>query len=218
MEHIFNSYNDTMHRIGGALPVLCVPCDKRQHGGVVSGVVPGERIAAGTPLEYDMETRSAKFLRSWKVKSVTADTTTSVVVLYKTATSPELRPDMYIMKTPATLSGTGKADLAGAVTLDTNGDYVITVTNANIDALSAGDFVSQSAATAQGTGKALYCAPNTLSFQDTVGGNANTLVDLPRGHVYMYANTIPAMPAIVKEAVSNGAGGAWIAWELFHQD
>lgn len=213
-EHIHNSYSNGRQKFGGTIPVLCQACLKRQHGAsVVNALVHGERVAAGTPMEFDLASRTAKFLKAWKIKATQVSGDNTVVTLHKTATSPVLHASTVVMVMPSTLTGTGKAVAAGVVTAGEN-EYSITVATSSIDALTVGGFLVE--AKEAGSGKAPYCKPNNISTEDTVKGTEATFVDVPRGHVYMYANTIPAMPEVVKNALFNN--DIQVSWEMFNED
>lgn len=213
-EHIWNSYSQKTGKFGGVIPVLCAPVLKRQHGASVANTLAlGERVAAGTPFEFNLATRTAKFLKAWKIKSATAGDTTTEVILYKTATTPVLHSSTVVMVMPSTLTGTGKAAAVGAVEEGEN-VYKVTLTTASFDTLAKDGFLVEAAEA--GTGKAPYCVPNNISTEDTVKGSENTLVDVPRGHIYMYQNTIPAMPDVVKKALNNG--DIQVAWEMYNED
>lgn len=213
-DHKWNSYSKQTGKFGGTIPVLCQPVLKRQHGAtVVNDLVAGERIAAGSPFEFDLASRTAKFLKLWKIKATEVSGDNTIVTLYRTATSPVLHKNTVLMVMPATLAGTGKAALAGAIEEGEN-VYTVTLPTASFDTLAVGGFLAE--AKEAGNGKALYSIPNHISHEDVVKGTENTLVDLARGHVYMYENTIPAMPEIVKAAMFNN--DIQVCWELYNED
>lgn len=213
-EHIWNSYSQKSGKFGGVIPVLCAPVLKRQHGAtVVNTLIVGERIAAGTPFQFDLASRTAKFLKAWKIKSVEVSGDNTNVTLYRTATTPVLHSNAVVMVMPSSLTGTGKAASVGAVTEGEN-IYTVSLATASFDALKADGFLVE--AVEAGSGKKPYCVPNNISTEDTVKGSENTLVDVPRGHVYMYQNTIPAMPEVVKAALNNN--DIQVAWELYNED
>lgn len=213
--HIWNSYNKNITKFGGVIPVLAQPgVLKRQHGAtVMNSMMIGERIAAGTPFEFNLAARTAKFLKVWKIKATEVSGSNTIVTLYRTATSPVLNANTVLMVMPSTLAGTGKAALAGAIEEGEN-VYRVTLATSSFDTLAVGGFLAEAAAA--GSGKGLYCKPNNISTEDTVKGSENTLVDVPRGHIYMYENTIPAMPEVVKSALFNN--DIQVAWELYNED
>ena len=52
--------------------------------------------------------------------------------------------------------------------------------------------------------------PTELSIEDTIGGDI-TFVGIAQGNKYLYENTIPAMPDIVKANIKN------VEWEVFNE-
>lgn len=214
-EHIWNSYTKRSGKFGGVIPVLAQPgVLKRQHGAtVMNSMNVGERIAAGTPFEFNLAARTAKFLKVWKIKATEVSGNNTIVTLHRTATSPVLNGNTVLMVMPSSLTGTGKAAMATSVAEGEN-VYTVTLLTASFDALSVGGFLAEAAEA--GSGKTLYCKPNNISTEDTVKGSENTLVDVPRGHIYMYENTIPAMPEVVKAALFNN--DIQVAWELYNED
>ena len=214
---IWNSFTTTTQSVGGTLPLLAAPCSKRMHGAVVSNdLAIGERIAGGTPMYFNIADRTVKFLKAWKVKTVTANAVagTTDIVLVKNHISPVLKAGMVIMAMPSAIAGTGKAVVCGTVT-EAEYTYTITVTTADFDKVEAGDYIVESSSAIAGSGKAIYCQPNSISIEDTVGGDV-TLVDIPRGVLYMYKNTIPDCPDAVITNIQNG-GDIHIVWEMFNE-
>lgn len=213
-EHIWNSYSKSSAKMGGTIPVLCQPVLKRQHGALVANnLVAGERVAAGTPMEFDLASRTAKLLKAWKIKAVEVSGENTIVTLYRTATTPVLRNGMVVMVMPSSLEGKGKAAAVNAVAEGEN-VYTVTLATASFDTLAVGGFLVE--AKEAGSGKAPYCKPNNIATEDVVGGTENTLVDVPRGHIYMYQNTIPAMPEVVKAAMFNS--DIQISWEMYNEE
>lgn len=213
-QHKWNSYSKQSGKFGGTIPVLCQPCLKRQHGAtVVNDLMVGERVAAGTPMQFDLASRTAKLLKAWKIKSTEVSGNNTIVTLYRTATSPALNKGTVLMVMPSSLTGTGKAALATDIVEGEN-VYTVTLLTASFDTLAVGGFIVE--AKEAGSGKAPYCVPNHITTEDVVKGTENTLVDVARGHVYMYENTIPAMPEVVKAALFNG--DIQVSWELYNED
>ena len=213
--HKWNSYSKQSAKFGGTIPVLCQPALKRQHGDTVvnANLVEGERVAAGTPMEFDLATRTAKLLKLWKIKNVEVSGDNTVVTLHKTAVTPVLHNNTAVMVMPASLTGTGKAALCGVVTEGEN-IYTVALPTASFDTLKAGAFLVE--AKEVGSGKAPYCVPNHITTEDVIKGTENTLVDVMRGHVYMYLNTIPAMPEVVKAAMFNS--DIQVSWEMYNEE
>ena len=208
----WNALNSTVIEAGGTLPVLVnMKCDKRVGGAKVTNLSEGQRFAAGSPFYFDVSTHEAKFLRLWKIKAVTPGETTTLIEIYKNRTTPALVAGTPIMVVPSTISGTGKAVACPTVSVNASGNYEITVTTADVDALAADAFLAEAAEA--GSAKALACQPNNISIEDVCYGNVISMVDVPYGIIYMYSNTIPFMPDVVKTAVS--AGDVKIVWELF---
>ena len=213
--HKWNSYSKQSAKFGGTIPVLCQPALKRQHGATVvnANLVEGERVAGGTPMEFDLATRTAKLLKLWKIKNVEVSGDNTVVTLHKTVVTPVLHNNTAVMVMPASLTGTGKAALCGVVTEGEN-IYTVTLPTASFDTLKAGAFLVE--AKEVGSGKAPYCVPNHITTEDVIKGTENTLVDVMRGHVYMYLNTIPAMPEVVKAAMFNN--DIQVSWEMYNEE
>ena len=213
-QHKWNSYSKKSGKFGGTIPVLCQPVLKRQHGAtVVNDLAVGERVAAGTPFEFDLASRTAKFLKAWKIKATEVSGDNTVVTLHRTAISPVLHKSTALMVMPSTLTGTGKAAYAASVEEGEN-VYSVAIPTASVDALVVGGFLVE--AKEVGEGKAPYAIPNHISHEDVIKGTENTLVDLARGHVYMYENTIPAMPEVVKAAMFNN--DIQVSWELYNEE
>lgn len=168
-----------------------------------------EKIAAGSPFEYNYKTRVSKILKCFEVKSATASDANTIIVLKRTKLTPMLYPGMNLMVAPSSISGTGKAITVGDVDESKSNEYKITVVTANIDAVSAGDFLVE--AEGSGTGKKMYCAPDNLTLKDTIGGDKN-LLGVPRTTKYLYENCIPAMPAVVKNNIKD------VVWEWFDEN
>ena len=211
----WNSFRAYSNSVGGTLPVLIEPCLKKQHGAVVSNTLTlGERLAAGTPMYFDLAARTAKLLKEWKVKSATADGLNTIIVLYKTHISPVLSNGLIIMKEPSTINGTGKA-VAVSGLVENDYDYTFSVVTADFDSVTVGDFIAQSSSATAGSSKSLYCEPNCITTEDTVAGDT-TLVDIPRGILYMYQNTIPYHSALVEANIQAGHI-VQIVWDNFNQ-
>lgn len=215
MQKLHNSSSSYSMKVGGSLPFLVSACKYRINGAMVlNTLAQGEVVHAGTPFEYSLADNTAKFLKIWKVKSITAetpDTGKSTIVLEKTAITPRIDATTVVMKLPASLSGTGKAVAAGAVT-ETDGGYSIVVTTADVDSISEGDYLCEAASA--GASAKMYCTPNVLSTEDTVGGNNYTLVDVPYGIVHAFRNTINPIPDIVLAALNDGI---LLVWEMFNE-
>lgn len=205
------------YKVGGNIPVLWMPSAKRMYGATVvtTNLKVGERVVAGTPFEHNLGAREAKFLKSWKIKAVNVTGTNTKVTLICTSLTPELRDNTMLMVMPSTLDGTGKAALCGIVTKsEENNTYEVTLATASFDALAVGGFLVESSATEAGDEKSLFCQPNNISPEDTIVGNAHTAIDIPYGVLGVYQTNIPAMPEVVKKAISEG--DVKIIWENYN--
>lgn len=218
IEHIWNSYSKQTTKVGGTIPVLCAPALKRQYGAKVDtkGLRAGERIAAGTPFYFDNYAKTARFFKFWEITNVSTSDSTSTVTLKRTAVSPILYPNTPVMVVPSNLGNNAKVASCGEVVQE-EGSYKVTLTTASFDTLTKGGFLAEApdgdtTPAKLGGGK----LPNSISLEDTVVGSEETLVDIPRGHVYMYINTIPAMPTKVQELMFNN--DIQVSWEYFNDN
>lgn len=206
----WNSQSTTTLKVGAGIPVWAILPERRIAGGKVKNTLAlGEKVSAGTPVYFDYVNKEAKFLKCWKIKTSTVADTNTVVVLEKTFLTPTLKATDVVMVMPSTMTGTGKAVVAGAVT-ETETEITVTFVTANMDALTVGLFLVESSSTTAGSAKSIYCQPTTLAIEDTIGGDQNQL-GIPRGVKYVFENCIPAMPAVVKANI------ALVEWEYFNQ-
>ena len=206
---LWNQIKTTSATVGGGVPVWAVQPERRISGGLLKNTLNvGEKVSAGTPMYYDYATHEAKLLKCWKIKTVTVDGANTNLVLYRTFLTPELYAGMNIMVAPSTIAGTGKSVTVTAVNSSVEGQYSLTVVTANMDALAANGFLVEAAS--QGAAVAMYCQPNNLSIEDTIGGDQN-LIGVPRGMKYVFENTIPVMPTVVKNNI------AYVEWESFNE-
>ncbi len=195
---LHNRYAHEHQQVGGGIPVWCEIPKVRISGGMIQNKIQlWEVLSAGSPVEYDTKTHKAKILRCWQVTAVDTSTQagSSIITLKRTARTPEIFSGLNIMVAPSSITGKGKAVTVTLVD-DTNDDaFIVTVPTADIDAVTVGKFLVEAAGT--GTGQSMYCIPNNVTKEDTVGGNQNA-VDIPRGVKYLFENTIPPMPDVVK--------------------
>ena len=206
---LWNQYKTTSNSVGGGVPVWAVQPERRISGGMVQNtLLVGEKVSAGTPMYYDYTTHQAKLLKCWKIKTATVNGSNTDLVLYRTFLTPELRAGINIMVAPSTISGTGKSVTVTAVNSSVETEYSLSVVTANIDALVANGFLVEAAS--QGSAVQMYCQPDNLSIEDTIGGDQNS-IGVPRGMKYVFENTIPFMPAVVKNNIKN------IEWESFNE-
>lgn len=206
----WNSQSTTSLTVGAGIPVWAKLPERRIAGGKVANtLVLGEKVSAGTPVYFDYVTKSAKFLKCWKIKTSTVADTNTIVVLEKTFLTPKLTAGMFVMMMPSTMTGTGKATEVGTFT-ETDTEITLTFVTGNMDALTVGLFLVQSNATAAGSAKSLYCQPTTLAIEDTIAGDQNEL-GIPMGMKYIFENCIPFIPPVVKANI------AYVEWESFNQ-
>ena len=206
---LWNQIKTTRATVGGGVPVWAVQPERRISGGLLKNTLNvGEKVSAGTPMYYDYAAHEAKLLKCWKIKTATVNGSNTDLVLYRTFLTPELYAGMNIMVAPSTIAGTGKSVTVTAVNSSVEGQYSLTVVTANMDALAANGFLVEAAS--QGAAVAMYCQPNNLSIEDTIGGDQN-LIGVPRGMKYVFENTIPVMPTVVKNNI------AYVEWESFNE-
>lgn len=203
MSKIWNRISSKRQSFGGGVPVWINPPKRKIVGALVMNPLQDmEKVSAATPLEYDRALHQAKFLKSWVVVSQDGDK----ITLKATKRSPEIYAGINVMKAPATLDGTGQSGVVTAV-VENASNNTVEITVADV-VVVANDFLVE-ADSVSATAK-MYAIPNELSIDDTVGGDI-TLVGIAQGNKYLYENTIPAMPAIVKAAIKD------IEWELFNE-
>lgn len=197
MSKNYNAYSMTSTTFGGGVPVWAELPGRYISGGFVKNTIAaGTVISAGTPLYFDVETKDAKFLKCYKIKAATVVDTNTTIAISVLPGLPVPVVGEYVMMAPSTIGGTGKA--VAVTTLDSSvaGEVSFTVATASLDTITVGGFLCQSSATAAGSGKSLYCQPNSLSIEDTVIADHNT-VGVARGPKYIFKNTIPPMPTVV---------------------
>ena len=200
LEHSNNAYSRHSQQIGGANPFLCHPDEVkyRQYGALISDTLAEkELVHAGTPFEVDLKAHTAKIMKVWEVLKVedSATSGSKVITLNASWLAPKLVSTDIVMKVPATIDGTGKGLAAGTVTDNGDGTVSITVVAANFDVPEAGDFLT--IASAAGSSKAVAVKGNMVSTRDLYAGNAQNFVDIARGEVYCYVNTVNGIPAAV---------------------
>lgn len=200
LEHFNNAYSRHSQQIGGANPFLCHPDEVkyRQYGALISDTLAEkELVHAGTPFEVDLKAHTAKIMKVWEVLKVEDSSTSGskVITLNASWLAPKLVSTDIVMKVPATIDGTGKGLAAGTVTDNGDGTVSITVVAANFDVPVAGDFLTIAAAA--GSSKAVAVKGNMVSTRDLYAGNAQNFVDIARGEVYCYVNTVNGIPAAV---------------------
>ena len=200
LEHFNNAYSRRSESVGGANPFLCHPDEVkyRQYGALISDTLADkELVHAGTPIEVDLKAHTAKIMKIWEVVKVEngSETGTKDITLAAHWLAPKLAATDIVMKVPASIDGTGKGLAAGTVTDNEDGTVTITITSASFDTVAAGDFLSIAAAA--GSNKALSVKANMVLTRDLYAGNGQNFVDIPRGELYCYVNTVNGIPAAV---------------------
>ncbi len=200
LEHFNNAYSRRSESVGGANPFLCHPDEVkyRQYGALISDTLADkELVHAGTPVEVDLKAHTAKIMKIWEVVKVEngSETGTKDITLAAHWLAPKLAATDIVMKVPASIDGTGKGLAAGTVTDNGDGTVTITITSASFDTVAAGDFLSIAAAA--GSNKALSVKANMVLTRDLYAGNGQNFVDIPRGELYCYVNTVNGIPAAV---------------------
>ena len=209
MAQQWNRYNSRTNHIGGGVPVWVeIPKDVVGGGYLMNKLKQDEVLASGSPVQYDHRTHEARVLKCFKVVNVVASEANSEISVLRTARTPQLYVGMSIMVAPETVSGKGKAVVVTNVDESENGLYKITVATADLDTVKKDDFLVESSGV--GASVAPFAIPNNLTKDDTIGGDQNT-IGIPRGEKYLYENTIPAMPAVVKDHIVSVARVEW-AW------
>ncbi len=169
-----------------------------------------EIISSGSPLEYNYKTREGKILKCFEVISATTGAESDVIVLKKTAITPQLYSGMNVMVCPSTLTGKGTAITLSDSMLEVGEyDYTLTIPTGALGVLTsvkAGSFIVEAADA--GASKAMYAIPNELTVDDTIGGNQNA-GRITYGFKNIYENMVPEMPDIVKDNIK------YVIWEWF---
>ena len=206
----WNQQLNTSMKVGGGVPVWAKLPERRIAGGMIKNTLKiGEKLSAGSPVAFDYVNKEAKILKCFKIKTATVNSTNTDLVILKTFLTPALYAGMVIMVMPSTISGTGKAVVVGNV-VETETQYSLSVVTADMDALAANGFLVESSSAVAGSAKSIYCQPTNLAIEDTIGGSQNEL-GIPLGLKYIFENTIPAMPAVVKANI------AYVEWESFNE-
>ena len=202
MSQNYNAYNSSSASYGGHSPVWVKIPKRLESGGLIdkTNLVEGEIISAASPFAFNTTTKAAKLLKIFKVKSATVVDTNTVIIVNYIGNLPKIHNGDMVMVLPSTLAGTGKAIEVTNLDLSVAGEASFTVVTANIDSVAANTYLVESSSATAGSGKSLYCIPNTLSIDDTIVGDQNS-IGLARGEKYLYENTAPYLPAIVAAAI-----------------
>lgn len=210
MTQLWNRYHSSFQSVGGGIPVWVEIPKKRVSGGMLKNAIKDmEVLASGSPQEFNHKTHESKILKCFEVVSSEVSGDNTIFTLKRTALTPLLYPGMNVMVEPTKIDGTGKGATVLAVDESTENEYKMTVATASIDSAAAGKFIVEAAAS--GTGVKMFCQPDNLTMDDTVGGQQNS-VGVPRGMKYIYENMIPAMPKIVKDNIK------YVEWETFPEE
>lgn len=210
MSKIWNRISSTLKEFGGGAPVWINPPKRKIVGALVLNPLQDmEKISAATPLAYDNSLHQAKFQKAWEVVSQTENE----VVLKATKRSPEIYVGINVMKAPATITGTGGAVAVTAVVQNAaNNTVTITAASLTLGTVVAGDFLVEAASA--GAAVQMYAVPANgvyeLSIDDTIGGDI-TFTGIAQGAKYLYDNTIPAIPPVIKAAIKD------VEWEKFNE-
>lgn len=197
----WNTYNQESWSVGGGVPVWAEPPKRYIAGGIIKNtLVKGEKLAGCTPVDFDVKTKEAKLLKCYQVVSVNG----TKIVVSKAWDLPVPRVGEAIMIAPDTIDGTGQAvTVVGVVEVSTG--LEVTVDSA-ITGVAAGNFLVE--AKAAGASSEMYCKPWTFTIEDTIAGDFNT-VGIARGVKYVYENTIPLMPKVVRDNIK------LVEWDWF---
>lgn len=196
----WNQYTNKREVIGGGVPVWIEMPKVFISGGLIANKLKeNEYLAGGTPVEFNVKTKVAKLLKMWKVEKVSTSGDETLITVKKAWDLPHIEAGMCIMAMPSTLDGKGKSFLLDKVE-DKDTEYIVHVKTADFDSIAKDKFIVESAETTTKSGASIYCKPNSLTYEQTVGGYQNT-VGIARGHKYIYENTIPPIADVVKNAI-----------------
>lgn len=206
LEHLNNAYSGSEVRVGGTNPFLLHPDELkyRQYGALVlDELEEGELVHAGTPMYVDVKAHTARFMRAWTVLSVDGD----AVTVDAGWLAPKAKVGMALMVCPSEIGGTGAA---AAVTAVEEADGGVKLTVAGIGA-AEGDILVE--ADAEGDAASVKAPANSILTRDLYAAGGQNFVDIPRGELYAYVNTINPIP---QAALDNlGALGLVVEWERF---
>lgn len=192
----WNSYNTTKATYGGLVPIWVEQPDRAESGGMLvnNNFSKGEIISGGSAVAFDTATKLAKILKVFKVTDTEVVDTNTKITVSQVGNLHKLNTNDIVMVLPATLTGTGKGVSVGTVDTSVAGVASFTVATANIDSVATGTYLVSAAAS--GSAKAMYCIPTSLTIDDTVVADRNS-VGIAVGDKYVYSNTIPWLPTII---------------------
>lgn len=210
MAQLWNRYSGKYEEYKGGIPVWAVIPEKRISGGTLKNTIRDmEVLASGSPQEYNHQKHESKILKCFEVISSSVSGANTVFVVKRTQRTPMVYPGMNVMAEPESIGAEGKGTTVIAVDESVANEYKITVATTGIDAAVAGKFIVEAAGV--GATVKMFCQPDNLTLDDTVGGQQNS-VGVPRGMKYIYENMIPAMPKIVKDNIK------FVEWETFPEE
>ena len=193
----YNSHNQTSATYGKSVPVWVDDVSPRvESGGLVANttLVLGEVLSGGTPVEYNPTTKTAKLLKSFKVKSATVDGTNTIVTIYRNDGKHVLNVGENVMVAPSTVSGTGKGHLVSAIDNSVAYETTFTVVTANFGTVTTGTILVQAASA--GASVQMYAIPTDLTHEETVVALQN-YVGIVIGLKYLYSQVSPYYPQCV---------------------
>lgn len=198
----WNKYNQDSASYGGMVPIWVNQPSRAESGGFLTStnLVEGEILSAGSPVEFNPLTHAAKILRIFKVKATAVVDTNTTITVYRMGNLPLLHNGDIVQVLGSTLAATGKAVAVADIDNSVDGETSFTVVTTAIDTVAEGAYLVQSASASAGSGKSIYCTPNSLTIEDTVIGDQNS-VGIAVGPKYIYENTAPWLPTIVKAAI-----------------
>lgn len=149
-----------------------------------SGLTIGATIPAGTPVEYNEQTRKAKVLKTARVVTTTGASPTQ----YQVEKGHDLKVGNYLGN-----KTTGSAAYAITAIDTSNANYDVVTVGTTIGAASEGDALYVSTATGA-SASALGITPNGLLYDDVEVSKDATISVVVRGTVY--ARRIAAPTAV----------------------
>lgn len=192
----WNSYNTTKATYGGLVPIWVEQPDRAESGGMLvnNNFSKGEIISGGSAVYFDPVTKLAKILKVFKVTATTVVDTNTTITVSQIGNLHKLNSNDLVMVLPSAITGTGKGVSVGTVDTSVAGVASFTVVTANIDPVTTGTYLVSAAAA--GSAQSLYCIPATLTIDDTIVADKNS-VGIAVGDKYVYSNTIPWLPTII---------------------
>lgn len=201
----WNAYNEDSWEVGSGVPIWAEPPARYIAGGtVVNKLNRGEKLAGGSPVDFNVKTKKAKILKVYRAKIAINGTT---LTIYASWDLPVPHVGDAIMKVPDTIDGTGTAVTVQAIDNSVEGELKLTLSE-TIAGVVADDYLAEAAEA--GANKGLYCKPWTFTLEDTIGAKYNT-VGIARGQKYIFENVIPYLPAAIKANIKD------VDWDWFNE-